>query len=149
MDLGSKIKMARTAADITQQELADLLFVSRELEAKWENNTRRPDFGTLLRIEEALALPPGGIMTRDDLIVSELESRIRPHESARAEDLAPQISRFLRSVNETDANIFINRYYLLKTNGEIASLCGMKENQVRSRLSKTVKKLKRYLQEEN
>ncbi|MBR3020241.1 MAG: helix-turn-helix transcriptional regulator [Clostridia bacterium] len=45
MDFGKKIADARMAANMTQQELAEKLFVSRELISKWENGLRRPNYG--------------------------------------------------------------------------------------------------------
>ena len=58
------------------------------------------------------------------------------------------ISRFLRGLPQKEADIFIRRYHFLNSNAEIALLYGMGENQVRSRLSKTAKKLEKYLKEE-
>ena len=43
MDLGERIASARAEAGVTQQELAEMLFVSRELVSKWELGQRRPD----------------------------------------------------------------------------------------------------------
>ena len=59
------------------------------------------------------------------------------------------ISSFLRERPEKEANIFIRRYYLLESAAEIALRYGIGPNQVRSRLSKTAKKLGEFLKEVN
>ena len=41
MTIGEKIAELRTDGGMSQQTLADMLFVSRDLVSKWENDTRR------------------------------------------------------------------------------------------------------------
>ena len=147
MDLSNRIEQARAAANITQQELADKLFVSRELVSKWENGTRRPDYNTYLRIAEALSIPIESIIEEDQCALPDLEGCIPPGKDPTTDELAAYISTFLRTLSKKDAGIFIRKNYLLQTNSEIACFYGMKENQVRSRTSKTLVKLKKYLRE--
>lgn len=148
MDIGKRIAAARMAAGLTQQELGERVFVSRDLVSKWEAGARRPDLAMLQSIAEALSVPPDTIITREECVFAELQ-RCLPHgEPVPRERLSALISRFLRERPEKDADLFIRRYYLLKTNREIAEFYGMPENQVRSRLSKTAKKLEKFLKEE-
>lgn len=147
MDAGNRIERARAAANMTQQELADKLFVSRELVSKWENGTRRPDYNTFLRIAEALSIPMESIIEEEKCTLPDLEGCIPPSEDLTTDELAALISTFLRTLNKKDSGIFIRKNYLLQTNSEIAFFYGMKENQVRSRISKTLRKLKKYIKE--
>lgn len=59
MDIGSKIKAARLAKGMTQQELGDILGVQRSAVAKYENgrvvNIKR---STLKKISDVLNIPP-------------------------------------------------------------------------------------------
>ncbi len=147
MDSVNRIERARAAANMTQQELADKLFVSRELVSKWENGTRRPDYNTFIRIAEALSIPIESIIEEEKCTLPDLEGCIPPGQDPTTDELAAYISAFLRTLSKKDAGIFIRKNYLLQTNSEIAYFYGMKENQVRSRTSKTLSKLKKYLKE--
>ena len=148
MDFGNKIADARAKANMTQQELADKLFVSRELISKWENGSRRPNYGTFLQIAEALSVPVDSLIRREDCVLEELEACIPPGCGIQHERLTRLIGRFAEGLPQPDAGMFIRRYYLLNSNAEIALVYGISENRVRSRLSRTVQKLKKYLKEE-
>ena len=54
MDIGGRIAELRKEIGLTQQELADRLYVSRQLVSKWESGDRRPDYKTVEKIAEAL-----------------------------------------------------------------------------------------------
>ena len=47
MTLGEKIKKSRVEADMTQEELASKLTVSRQAISKWESDKGMPDIGNL------------------------------------------------------------------------------------------------------
>ena len=147
MDLGRRIAAARTAAGLTQQELAEKLFVSRDLVAKWEQGRRRPDHGMIVSIEKALNAKPDSIISREECSFRELRSCLPKGAEIPAERLSALISRFLRERPQKEADLFIRRYYLLESNAEIALRYGIGQNQVRSRLSKTAKRLGNYLKE--
>ena len=147
MDLGKRIAAARTAAGLTQQELAEKIFVSRDLVAKWEQGRRRPDHGMIEAIAEALSVKPESIISRAECVFRELRSCIPASADLPAETLSALISRFLREQPRKEADLFIRRYYLLESNAEIALRFGMGQNLVRSRLSKTAKRLGKFLKE--
>lgn len=50
MTLGEKIKNLRTRNNLTQEELADRLFVTRTAVSKWETNRGYPDIANLKSI---------------------------------------------------------------------------------------------------
>lgn len=148
MELGKRIASARAEANMTQQQLADKLFVSRELISKWEQGLRRPDHAAVVRIAQALGVGENKLITREECALRELRRCLPKGENIPREALSAMISRFLRGLPQKEADIFIRRYHFLNSNAEIALLYGMGENQVRSRLSKTAKKLEKYLKEE-
>lgn len=148
MDFGRKIADARAKANMTQQEHADKLFVSRELISKWENGSRRPNYGTFLQIAEALSVLVDSLIRREDCVFEELEACIPPGCEFPHERLTRLIGRFAEGLPQPDAGMFIRRYYLLNSNAQIAEFYGISENRVRSRISRTVQKLKKYLKEE-
>lgn len=56
ISLGEKIKKARLEAGLTQEELSELLMVSRAAVAKWETNRGLPDIDNLKFIASALSV---------------------------------------------------------------------------------------------
>ena len=61
------------------------------------------------------------------------------------EVLVASLNDFLGSLRENEANIFMQRYYFLRSAKDIAAAHGLKENHVRSILAKTRSKLNRFL----
>lgn len=54
MELGEKIRSRRTEQNLTQQQLAERVFVTRQTISKWELNKSEPDPITLKLLEQAL-----------------------------------------------------------------------------------------------
>lgn len=50
MDIGSKIKSSRIAADLTQESLAEKLNTTRQTVSSWENNRSYPDIISLVEM---------------------------------------------------------------------------------------------------
>lgn len=57
MNLGSNIKKYRTINNMKQQELADMLEVSRVLVSLWEKGTREPQNKELKKMSEIFNIP--------------------------------------------------------------------------------------------
>lgn len=57
MELGNKIKEARKAVKMTQQELADRMGVSKSTVSKWESNTNIPNVKVITEISHILNKP--------------------------------------------------------------------------------------------
>ena len=147
MSLSQTIAELRTANDLSQQELADRLFVSRDLVSKWERGERTPGFRTVEKIAETFGVPVDRLCDRRALLVRELEDCLPEERAFEDGELTALLDRFLRGVSPRTADVFLNRYYLLKTTSEIAEKYKIRENHVRSILSKTRKRLKKALQE--
>lgn len=54
--VSKSIKKFRTAGGLTQNELAERLFVTRQTVSSWENGRTQPDIETLLQLSEALSV---------------------------------------------------------------------------------------------
>ena len=148
MNIGKTISELRSARGLSQQELADLLFVSRELISKWELGLRNPEYPTIEQIAKICGVPVERIVDKYDLIFEELSECCPNGLELSNEKLAEAMNMFLRKLSDREADIFINRYYFLKTAAEIASDFCIRENHVRSILSKTRAKFKKYLSKE-
>lgn len=61
-DVGKHIRLLRTQRNMTQDELAEKLFVSRQTVSNYETGRSQPDIDTLLRIAEALEVEAQAIL---------------------------------------------------------------------------------------
>lgn len=61
-DIGKNIRALRTRADMSQDELAEKLFVTRQTVSNYENGKSRPDVEMLLRIAEVLGADMNAVL---------------------------------------------------------------------------------------
>ena len=155
MDIGGRIAELRKERGLTQQELADRLYVSRQLVSKWESGDRRPDYKTVVKIAQTLDAKPEDIVREEDVIIEELAACV-PDEGRNGNngnagthgiDLPALLNGFLKTLPEAACDIFIRRYRAHETPEEIGARYGVGDNYVRSILARTRKKLKKYLKE--
>jgi transcriptional regulator with XRE-family HTH domain len=147
LNVGAAITELRTRRGMSQKELADALFVSRDLVSKWETGVRRPDYPTIEKLASLFGVSPDEIADRNDVIFRELSECVRDGGGISEEDLISVTERFLQSLGEREAGMFLKRYYFLETQDQIAAEYGIKTNHVRSILSKTRKKLRKFVKE--
>lgn len=67
MELGKQIKKYRAEANLSQEELADKVFVSRQTISNWENDKNYPDIKSLVLMSEVFQV------SLDKLIKGDLE----------------------------------------------------------------------------
>ncbi len=145
MTIGKTISELRATRGMSQQELAELLYVSRDLVSKWENGTRTPDYPTVERIAMLFDLSPDSIIDKKDMVFEELSECIAESDHIPQERLTEITNAFVRTLSDRSAGVFLDRYYYLKTTAEIAVEYRIGENHVRSILSKARKKLKKHI----
>lgn len=68
MTIAEKIKESRLKLGLTQQEVSEKLFVTRQTISNWENNRSTPDIDTLIKLS--------------DLYQIDLESLLKPEQLA-------------------------------------------------------------------
>ena len=66
-EFGENIRKARESMGITQQTLADKLYVTRQAVSRWENGSRYPDLLTAKRLSEALETNLDELLSDDDM----------------------------------------------------------------------------------
>ena len=76
--LGEKIRQARREKGLTQEQLAQALFVSRQTVSNWENGKTEPDYQTLVRLSQELGM--------EIVRAEETPAEAPPEESARQRD---------------------------------------------------------------
>ena len=74
MVLGDRIKQRRIEMHMTQEELGNLIVVTKVAICSYENNTRTPKIETLSKIAEVMNLEVGYLLGQDVNIVSEDEN---------------------------------------------------------------------------
>ena len=67
MELGKQIKRYRVEANLSQEELADKVFVSRQTISNWENDKNYPDINSLVLMSEVFHV------SLDHLVKGDLE----------------------------------------------------------------------------
>lgn len=67
MEFGTKLKTVREQKGITQQTLANYLFVSRQSVSRWESGSRYPDLMTAKKISEYFKISLDELISGDDI----------------------------------------------------------------------------------
>jgi RNA polymerase sigma-70 factor (ECF subfamily) len=92
----------------------------------------------------------GGVIT---VALEELAECIpakgQPGDALDARELRDGMNRFLGTLPERDRQVFLRRYFHVEATKVIARAMGVRETGVRTILSRTRKKLKRYLEKED
>lgn len=147
LQTGQKIQALRIKADMTQEQLAERLFVSRELVSKWELGQRRPNVKILKELAKLFDVDVDELIDADTFsaeLASCIPSEIQT-DSAQINKILPS---FLDTLSERDRIVFVRRYYFLEDIAEIGDVFDLKENFVRTVLARTRKKLKKYIKED-
>ena len=71
MILGARIKEKRKELGLTQQQLGELIKVTKVSICCYENNTRIPNVETLIDLADALHVDVDYLLGRDNLVVAE------------------------------------------------------------------------------
>jgi len=75
--IGEKIKEARSIKKMTQQELADLLHVSRSAISNWESERNYPDLDTLVQLSDILGISLDKLLREDKIMVKNVSDEQR------------------------------------------------------------------------
>ncbi len=147
MQTGQKIAELRKNARLSQDELAEKLFVSRELVSKWETGKRNPDYGMITEIAKVLNVFPDELFDIDESIFDEISRCFPENCELTQEELTSTLDSFLKQLSKTEQTIFISRYYYFQSSEQTASLLGLRSGYIRKRLSVIRKKLTDFTKE--
>lgn len=84
MEIGNRIKNERKKRNISQQQLANHLHISRQAVSRWENNISLPDLNTLVLIAKYFDLKLEHF-TEDIILEQTEESKEEPREQLKEE----------------------------------------------------------------
>ena len=140
---GQKIAELRMKAGLTQEQLADRLYVTRTMVSKWERDICQPDRNIILKMADIFSVSPDEIMSVEDAVINELFKLVSDTDSR---DLLKDLNEFLSTLNSRDRSVFIRRYYYFEDISVIAENYGIKEGNVRTVLMRTRKKFRKYFE---
>ena len=110
MTFGEKLQKLRTRAGLSQDQLAELLDVSRQAVSKWERNEAMPEAEKLVRISRQF-----GVST-DYLLLEELEAVSYTHLSLRWQGFCgpscPQRSDLCIDTKKPDRPLWAVRFFM-------------------------------------
>ena len=75
MELGKQIKKHRVTAQLSQEELAERIYVSRQTISNWENNKSYPDVNSLVLLSETFQVSLDNLIKGDIDIMKEVIQR--------------------------------------------------------------------------
>ena len=106
MDFGEKIKELREAKGMTQQNLADLLFVTRQTVSRWEGGSRYPDLVTAKNLADILDTTIDTLLADDGKMSSEQIAKSYGKLSGKIETMVLALSVMMRASTDFDAVFF-------------------------------------------
>lgn len=83
MEVGKIIKTCRTEKGLTQEELANILFVSRQLISKWENGKSYPDLNQLIQLSDYFDLSLDELMRGDQEMIKKKDTQVKTSEKGK------------------------------------------------------------------
>lgn len=71
--IGDKLKEARLKKNMTQEEVAEKIFVSRQSISNWENNKTYPDIGNVIALSDLYEISLDELLKGSDSFMKHLE----------------------------------------------------------------------------
>ena len=88
MDFGERIRTLREEKGMTQQKLADQLFVTRQTVSRWENGSRYPDIITAKSLAIILDTSLDALMAGEANILAEQRAKLFARKAGKVETMA-------------------------------------------------------------
>lgn len=73
MKIGDQLKKARLDKNLTQEEVAEKIFVSRQSISNWENNKTYPDIGNVIALSDLYQISLDELLKGSDNFMEHLE----------------------------------------------------------------------------
>lgn len=73
MEIGEKVKKARTEMNMTQETAAENLMVSRQTISNWENGKSLPDIVSVIKMSELYQISLDDLLKGDNVMMEKLE----------------------------------------------------------------------------
>lgn len=73
MEIGTKLKNARSNANLTQEDIAEKIGVSRQTVSNWENNKSYPDIISVIRLSDIYGISLDTLLKEDENMIKHLD----------------------------------------------------------------------------
>lgn len=73
MEIGSKLKKARTSSGLTQEKVAEEIQVSRQTISNWENEKSYPDIISVIKLSDLYSISLDELLKGDSKMIKHLE----------------------------------------------------------------------------
>lgn len=73
MEIGTKLKNARNKAELTQEEIAEKIGVSRQTISNWENNKSYPDIISVIKLSDIYSISLDALLKEDENMIKHLD----------------------------------------------------------------------------
>ena len=73
MELGRKLNAARAKSNLTQEQVAEKLFVSRQTISNWENEKTYPDIISVIELSNLYSISLDELLKEDKKMIQHLE----------------------------------------------------------------------------
>lgn len=73
MDIGNKLKTARINSNLTQEQVAEKIFVSRQTISNWENNKTYPDIISIIKLSDIYQISLDMMLKGDENMLKHLQ----------------------------------------------------------------------------
>ena len=77
MNIGSKIAEIRKEHNLSQEELANMFFVTRQTISSWENGKSYPDIETIIKISDKFNISLDKLLKGDKKMVKKIDKKVR------------------------------------------------------------------------
>ena len=74
MEIGKKLKEKRMKANLTQEQVAEELFVSRQTISNWENEKSYPDIISIIKLSDLYSISLDELLKGDQKMIEHLDA---------------------------------------------------------------------------
>jgi transcriptional regulator with XRE-family HTH domain len=120
MEIGKKLKETRLKCNLTQEQVSEMLYVSRQTISNWENEKSYPDIISIIKLSDLYSISLDELLKGDEKMIEHLEESTNIVESNTRLIVAIAINIVLLLVLFIIASVLPNNRYLLAATFTIA-----------------------------
>jgi transcriptional regulator with XRE-family HTH domain len=120
MEIGKKLKETRLKCNMTQEQVSEMLYVSRQTISNWENEKSYPDIVSIIKLSDLYSISLDELLKGDEKMIEHLEDSTNIVESNTKLIVAITVNIVLLLVLFIIASLLPNSRYLLAATFSIA-----------------------------
>ena len=113
MEIGKKLKSARTKADLTQEQVAEKILVSRQTISNWENERSYPDIVSVIKLSDLYSISLDELLKGDQKMIDHLNESTNIVKSNKKLIAGIIINILLLLVLFITASVMPNSYFMM------------------------------------